>query len=281
MIDIAIDQLVPQAILNLGDRHTIEGILTNLATAAQAKWRALARQRLDGHTREAYLNGIQPIEVEVNARVITLVGWLPNAVEQGQEAYDMRDTLLGPKSRLRRVAASGGLYGNVPFRHQGPGTEGLHGSPMGRQYGPTGPESRGAGNRMSEESAKSLGQTIYKHAKRLKGSITPEPNAKTKWGQRLPRGLAPRLVDKPLRRPTGINKHKTDLFAGMVRVRHTYEKKTDTQYMTFRTISTKVTTGWHHPGIEARHLAEDVRDYIEEIAPAVIRAAIRGALGGR
>jgi len=280
MINIHIDQLVSDAIMSLATREAFEGMLNNIATAAEAKWKSLARQGLSGQSRETYLNGIQPIEVQHNSRVITLVGVLPNLLEQGQDPYDMRETLLGASSRLRRKALAGGYYGRVPFRHGTPGSVGMAGTPMGRQYGPTGPISRAHGNRMTEDAAESLGQKIHKAAKRLKGSTTPQPGAKTKWGQRLPAGMAPRLAHRPVARPTGVNIHKTDIFAGMVRVRHTYEKATQSQYMTFRTISTNSTTGWHHPGIEARHFAEEVQDYVKEVAPKIIRAAIRGAMGG-
>lgn len=278
MIDIAIEQLVPNTLLNLASKEVFEELLTNIATAAQAKWMSLARQKLSGQSREAYLNGIQPIEVTVGSRVITLVGWLPNAIEQGQDPYDMRTTLLGPKSRLRRLAAGGGVYGRVPFRHGTPGTVGMAGAPMGRQYGPTGPESRAIGDRMTTGAARSMGERIYKAAKRLKGSIQKGVGGKTKWGGRLPKGMAPKLLPDKLQRPTGINIHKTDIFAGMVRVRHTYEKATQPKYMTWRTISTNNPEGWHHPGIEARHFAEQVRDYVVETAPKIIRAAIRGSL---
>lgn len=278
MIEVMIDQLVPNTLMSLATGEVFEAMLTNIATAAQAKWGALARRNLSGQSRETYLNGIQPIEVDIGSRVITLVGWLANAIEQGQDAYDMRDTLLGPKSRLRCKAAGGGFYGRVPFRHGGPGTAGMAGAPMGRQYGPTGPMSRAVGDRMTAQDARSMGEKIYKAAKRIKGTIQKGPGGKTKWGGRLPKGLAPKLLPEELQRPTGINIHKTDIFAGMVRVRHTYEKATQTQYMTWRTISTNNPEGWHHPGIEARNLAEQVRDYVIDVAPKIIRAAIGGAL---
>jgi hypothetical protein len=278
MIEISIDQLVPNTLMSLATGEVFEAMLTNIATAAEAKWGALASQNLSGQSRETYLKGIQPIEVEVGSRVITLVGWLANAIEQGQDPYDMRDTLLGPKSSLRRKAAGGGYYGHVPFRHGTPGTAGMAGTPMGRQYGPTGPASRAVGDRMTTQDAASMGKRIHKAAMRLEETIQKGPGGKTEWGGRLPKGMAPKLLPSQLQRPTGINIHKTDIFAGMVRTRHVYEASTDPMYMTWRTISSKNPEGWHHPGIEARHLAEQVRDYVIEVAPKIIRAAIGGAL---
>lgn len=272
MIEIAISQMIPESLTALAG-SVMESLLDDVAEMARAKWMALARTELTS-SREAYLNAIQPIEGSEGERTIRLVGWLANAVEQGIEGFDLRDTLLGPRSRLRHVAADGSAYGRVPFRHAGPGGAGLHGQPMGRQYGPTAEHSRGLGGLMSAEQARSMGENIYRAAKALDQTTSFQGGKTlhgTAWGGRLPAGLAPKLAEH----------HVTDIFAGMVRVRHTYQKATQTQYMTWRTISERITRGWYHPGITARNLAERVRDHVEDRLPKIIRAAVSGALKGQ
>jgi len=84
-------------------------------------------------------------------------------------------------------------------------------------------------------------------------------------GGRLPAGLAPKLHER----------HATDVFAGMVRVRHTYQKATQTQFMTWRMISTKNPKGWMHPGIQAHNLAEKVAAHIQTQAPKLIARMVK------
>ena len=119
---------------------------------------------------------------------------------------------------------------------------------------------------MEGSAAAAMGTRVYEHAKKLKGSATRQPGAATSWGGRLQAGMAPKLAEH----------HKTDIFAGMVRSRHLYEKTTQTQYTTWRTISTRVQTGWRHPGIEARGLARSVEDWLRETAPRAVQLILKG-----
>ena len=89
---------------------------------------------------------------------------------------------------------------------------------------------------------------------------------------RLEPGLAPKLKDH----------HKTDIFAGMIRERKTYEETTQSQYFTFRTISTDMTDedgnrvpateGWRRGPITGRNYAQEVAKFVGKIAK---RAAIK------
>lgn len=149
---------------------------------------------------------------------------------------------------------------------------------MGRAYGPTGPESRGLGNVMSHEGARTLGKDVYAAAKRLTATRTMAQTSprsggtimETRWGGRLPPGLAPKLAEH----------HKTDIFAGMVRMRHTYARATQTQYGTWRTISESNPEGWRHPGIEARNIARSVEEWVQRHGPRIAANAIKQVLTG-
>jgi len=268
MIDIRLDELVPTILQYLQDPGMISGILDDLAEGARARWITEARRRL-GDSRNDYIQGIQPVAIDNDVRVITLVGWLPNAIESGADAFDMRETLLGPNSRLTHRAAAGHLYGHVPFRHGTPGSAGGGGPPMGRAYGPRAEGSRAHQGGMSGDAAREMGEEIYKRARRLAPSVR-QAGPGTQWGGRLPVGLAPLLAPH----------HKSDIFAGMARVQHKYEKRTQTTYMTFRTISQAKPSGWKHPGITGRNLSASVEEWIRDNAAAVVGAAIRRAMGG-
>lgn len=268
------DQLVPTLLSNL--TGVMEAVLDDIADGASREWGRLATQRL-GDSRQDYIDGIQPVEAEKGIRIISLVGKMPNYIENGMDPYDMRDTLLSSKSRLRRVNAKGQRYGHVPFRHSTPTSGGAVGVPMGRAYGPTGAESRGLGGKMGADAAKDMGKAIYAIAKRLKATRSHTTTSsrsggsisETAWGGRLKAGdLAPKLAEH----------HTASIFEGMVRVRHAYATGQGTQYMTWRTISESNPEGWRHPGIEARNIARDVESWIHEKGPRIAANVLAQAL---
>jgi len=274
LLEIQVDDRIPQTIKALLSPQMIERILDIVADAARNEWIRVARREL--HTSKGeYINGIQPVESTPRVRIIALVGWLPNAVENGLDAFDLRETLLGPKSKSRRQSP-GGWYARIPFRHATPGTAGLAGAPMGSSYGPVGAGSRRAGGLMGRDEATTLGKSIHEFAKRLTPtrSLTMGSGQRvgTTYGERLPAGLAPLLRGPNPAHPDPRMRagHKTDIYAGMIREEHTYAKATQTQYMTFRTISTKVQDGWIHPGITAHHLVDKVEEYIARVLPATV-----------
>jgi len=277
LIDIEMDSRIPQTLSAMLGETFVERMLSDVAAGARNEWIRLARQRLHS-SKEAYVDGIQPVEVLPRMRVIALVGWLPNAIENGAEPYDMRETLLGPGSTIRRQGKKG-AYASVPFRHGTPGSRGQSGTPMGAAYGPTHSGSRRAGDLMSPQGARELGTRIYDMAKRLSPTKVGQ-GQRTRWGERLPAGFAPLLRGANPAHPDPRMRqgHKTDIYAGMVRERHTYEKATQTQYMTWRTISEASPQGWIHPGIEAHHLVDQVSAYVDRIVPRVISAAVDAAL---
>lgn len=242
-----------------------EGLVENIAEAARDEWIRLAGAELFTSRRD-YINGIQPVRFANGVATITLLGVVPNIVEQGMQETDMRDTLLGPDVPLVPEGSRGkhlvikpdgrtGFYRVVPFRHATPGTTGAVGQPMGRQY-------RG---HEAVADAEQLGQDVYNAAKKLKATKS-DPYKGMQWGERLPAGLAPKLRAH----------HKTDIFAGMVRERKKYERATQSQYKTFRTISTLVTEGWIRPKTEGRHFAQKVADHVQKLAPKVFQSYTGG-----
>jgi hypothetical protein len=111
-----------------------------------------------------------------------------------------------------------------------------------------------------------LGKEVYGAAKGLEATRS-RPGLGAKYGGRLEAGMAPKLRDH----------HKTDIYAGMIREEKTYEAATQSQYVTFRTISTRVTTGWIRGPIAARNYAEKVADFVVRIAPKAVAALLEAS----
>lgn len=274
MIDVRLDDLIPPTLLALlGDAFPAV-VADDVAAAARAQWIVLAQRELHTSKRD-YINGIQPVEVEGPAvRVITLVGWLPNAVEQGLSGFDMRQTLLsGPRVKTN---AEGQKYASIPFRHSVPGTKGSAAPAMGSRLGPQPSTSRGIPGVLEKSAAASMGRGIYERAKQLgpgarlgtkQGTgYVPVRHSKTRTGVELVPKLAPH--------------HKTDIYAGMRKEQKQYASATQSQYITFRTISEANPDGWRHPGINARMLSEKVISHVREIVPKIVASAVKHALKG-
>lgn len=239
----------PEAMIAAMDKRVLETAIQDIMAGARSKWIQLAGERLNSSRRD-YINAIQEVHVEGTTASIELVGVLPNMVENGADAFDMHDTLL--KGPGVRTSASGNRYRSIPFRHQTPGTAGQGGgTPMGRAYE----------GHPAVKDAQELGRTIYTYGKKLAATIG-EPGGGVKYGDRLQAGLAPKLKEK----------HSTDIYAGMIREQKTYKSATQSQYITFRTISDAVPDKWQHPGIQAANLGQEVEDFVQKIAPMALGA---------
>ena len=59
--------------------------------------------------------------------------------------------------------------------------------------------------------------------------------------------------------------HKTNKYNGMVRIVKSYQKATQSQYMTFRRVSDRSDPlSWWHPGYAGVHAAEKIMPYAEK-----------------
>lgn len=263
MFDVTID--LQKFASNLPE-ETVQDILENVADSARNHWIALAGQEFKTTSRD-YISGIQKVEMHKGMAVISLVGVLPNLLENGMPETDLRDTLLGPNvpvaapgSRGKRLTirpdGTVGYYRSIPFRHSVPGASGTIAPPMGSAY---------EGHPLVSDYRK-LGESVYAQAKKLKAS-TSQPGSGVAYGGRLPAGLAPKL--KPI--------HKTDIYASMIREQKTYQSATQGQYATFRTISTLVKDGsWIRPATSGRRISEEVGNFVSQLAPKAFEAYVSG-----
>jgi hypothetical protein len=136
-----LETMIPEELLDPFPQEAVDAILSDVADATRDWWVAEAMAEL--HTSRAdYIHGLQPVEMSPGVAVLTLVGVVPNLVEQGQDAVDMRTTLLGPNVPISEVGEFGkhlsidpgtfetGFYRAIPFRHEAPGGAGFVGKPM-------------------------------------------------------------------------------------------------------------------------------------------------------
>jgi hypothetical protein len=259
-----------------GVDNAMDAVIGDVMEGARAKWTDLANHRLNT-TRQAYIAGLQPIELQPGRGILTLAGGLPVGIEEGFGEMDLHKTLLGPdvpiaplgqKGKRPIAGHPGKYYRSIPFRHAAPGSRGATGVPMGRAYG----------EMLGEKAAKRLGSAVYKAAKAL-SPTTGVPYGPTQWGGRMaPGGInwgqGVRWKGAPKLKPS----HSTDIYAGMVRMEKFYKKGPQSEYMTFRTISDMVPEKWHRKATPGIHLVDEVAKYVEDILPAAFDAFARAFL---
>lgn len=235
--------------LGVIDQAAVDRALQGIAEAARAKWTRLAQAGLHT-TRQAYLLGLGQPELEGPGRAsVTLTGNLPNMIERGADAFDLREGLLGSANPNVRTTANGSRYRFVPLRMTSPGTRGAVGQPMDQVYAPPGPGSRSG--RAGLEAAKQIGQMIYARAK----GLAPGENLGATGLPKLQPGHASAPFDRLMR--AGAKGHR--------------------YYVAFRTVSDRVDK-WQHPGFNARNFVDGARAHAEKVGPAALKELVRNVL---
>lgn len=276
-------QISPDDIVNIPDllglgAAGINARVQKLTHLARTELVRLAKREL--HTSQAeYERAIQPVAMASaggkSVGIVALVGTFPNMVENGQDAWDLRETLLKPGGKVKR-SARGFLYRVIPFRHMGPTASGKHGSPVGQAYTSEGARdtSRAFRGRLTLAESRTMGRAVWKRAQALQEARAASPGKPAQPAEPLDvsdiAGAGERLRGR----------HAAPIYAGMIRQQKTYERATQSAMMTFRVISNDPRThrsdgdgvkNWTHPGLEARHLFAKADAYIGKIAEAVLQ----------
>jgi hypothetical protein len=270
---LTIDIKPPSQLLALPELY--RKTLGEIAEAVRNDLVSMAQNGLGPETSGEYVMGIQMLRYPlttvkimkggyIKVAEITLTGELPNSLESGMGGYDMKPGLLKGRNAKDSKSAGGGRYNTVPFRHGTAKSTGHAGPPMGSAMAKAG---------MSRSEAEMLGKRINKAAKKLEASTTHATQNKTMWGQRL------------ARRTGGVSKlkphHKTDIYAGMVRMTKTYKKKTQSKYMTFRRVSTNSPgASWMHPGFTGKLFFPKAAKRAQHHARLIFSGAVRGLAKG-
>lgn len=203
-------------------------------------WRVAAMHGLK-YTRKSYIDGLNIGIVNPTHKYIVLIGALPNMIEEGAGAFDMKEKmLLSPKVK---VTANGTRFITIPFRWATAGSIG---------------ESEVFSNVMPKEI-----NEIVRNLLPAKTSISGEKTT----GEGLKFGNIPKQYQIPKTRAAFSDiktmttypeyTHKNPLTEGMVRAEKTYEKTTSGSYVTFRRISENSSPmSWIHRGITAKNFAK-------------------------
>lgn len=210
----------------------------------------------DGEKR-AYIESLRnAMETPYSGYVIATYRYASD-IENGRPARDLKEMLnSSPKTRL---TAKGKRYMIIPFRHQTPGATAL-GRPMPA--------------------------AIYMQAKALAPSVTTGitqrkthldfwslatrnqhtiAKLKTKWGDRLDAGLAGKFAPH----------HRTDPYAGMVRLRAGTGKRQSSVYLTFR-VMTEDSKGWIVAPQPGQHIARNIAIDIQPKFEQAMTEAVQG-----
>lgn len=187
---------------------------------------------------------------------------LAGEIENGRPAKDLK-RMLQTSKKTRMVmsgAHAGQKYLIIPFRHNTPtqSGEGAHARQMP-------PDIYGQARQLAPSKLLPPGTTAP--ATRLSATGHVVPQHSYSWGGRLPAGLAPKLKVE----------HKTDPFAGMVRMdtstRRGLKTTRSSAYLTFR-IMGEWSSGWvvsPKPGLK---LAENVAAGLQPVLDDAIGQAV-------
>lgn len=207
--------------------YTIKEITHRFA----AEWLDEANRILKS-SRQQYISNINVVDEGFAKGAVVLTGWLPNAVEQGLDAYDMKTGLLnGPNSR----STKSGRMNVVPF-------------------------SFGTPEALAENFSNILPQEVYEIIKAKPqtqsisgGGISSRPLKEEEIPQKF-RAPQVKSVKLPQAKDVKEYTHKSSIYQGIRRVKDAVIGQN--RYTSFRAVSTNSDpSSWLHPGIEEADLA--------------------------
>ena len=212
-----------------------------VTSVVYANWQALAKQQLKS-TLPEYLQNIILVDKGRFAKQIVLTGILPNMIEQGASAFDMKEGFKKSpyakqiipvyNKKNGQVVKAGGWYLTIPFRH---GTPGIVGQ-------------AGFANEMPQE--------VYDIMRR-RASYSPLTKSEIPAPYNVPRSRA--AIEATKNNPYYPEyKHKSSIYEGLQKFTGQYAKTTQNTYGTFRRASSNSDpNSWIHKGIKAYKLADE------------------------
>ncbi len=225
MIPIKVDISDPIDRFNLSTEQSTalaNAIVNRLANVFAEGMVSAAKGKLH-KTRQAFIEGIRVSMVADGKAQVELVGFMPNAVNSGMSAFDMKIG-FGRSGKIKRKK-DGGWFLTIPFRLATPNAVAT-----------------------SEIFSGKMPVSVYNAAKRLKA------------GRSLPSSSLPDGHRDAKFRPATNDgrfdeyKHKAPVFQG---IKKSVESN-HTTYTTFRRVSDKSdSNSWIHTGIEARNIHLD------------------------
>lgn len=199
-------------------------------------------------TRQIYKRNINSPVMGRLSGTITLTGKLPNMLEQGASAFDMKEGFS--RSQKVKKKKGGGWYLTIPFRYAGAGAIGESSAFSG---GIMPPEIKSMLKDLKTSVTVPFLGTV-----RQGGRISVQQLAATKFGV-----LGSRNEIKGSGLSSAQSKkydHKSPIFAGAVKSKAFYQRAAQTKVNTFRRVSGGGSKGnsapnsWIHRGLDARDL---------------------------
>jgi hypothetical protein len=236
---------------------TVAKVCEEYALLHQAQWQTYAAggvmpngKRLKNRTGE-YLRSIDLVQKGTFSWVCQSTLPYAKMIEEGAPAFDMHRYLQ--TSAKVRISQKGRRYLIIPFRHGTPGTVGFSSVMSPEVY----------------KMARALAPSRITSVLRLPNQIglyeisTRQPLLIPRntyhWGNRLPAGLGPKKHAH----------HKTDLYAGLVRMK---TEGGGTQYMTFRVMS-EGSGGWIQPAKAGQYPNKQIANQLEAPFKQAVQAA--------
>ena len=101
-------------------RDLVSHTLNHITSRVYSEWVTMARNNLGYATSKQYEQSLELTELDYDKKAITLHGFLPNAIEEGLNPFDMKAGFS--RSVRKKITKAGGWYLTVPFRFGAPNT---------------------------------------------------------------------------------------------------------------------------------------------------------------
>ena len=242
MIPIVIDTSEISNTLNLLEEQSLQladDVVKGLAIELHSEWTQLAKNSL-GSTRQEYINSLILGDDGFLTSKVTLVGELPNDLEQGKGPWDMKPSFAN--SSKKKMTKSGGWFLTIPFRHAIPGSVG---------------ESSIFSSVLPSSVMKEMKAASDDKFRSMTGATSVSLPTKNLPQEFQTKGVRKELLNKETNEVFKAYAHKTAQYAGLTRISKQYESASQSQYMTFRRVSDKSDPdSWIHPGFTALKLGE-------------------------
>ncbi|MBJ7437025.1 MAG: hypothetical protein JHC54_15375 [Acinetobacter sp.] len=226
-------------------RENVEQLLDfcakEIAAAVAYNWDSQAKTALRS-LREVYRRGLLVEKGGNGVAHIVLVGVLPNMIEQGASAFDMKEGFA--KSNKVKHNKKGGWYLTVPMRH---GTPGIVGESS--VFSTIMPQSVYVAVRNNTVSNKTS-----VNGQRQVGTGLAASDLPVEFQDKKVRGA---FSDRITRTTFDAYEHKSPIYQGLRRDEKTYENATQGQYTTFRRVSANSDkNAWIHRGFLPLNLGQ-------------------------
>lgn len=234
-IDLNIDDLINEFNFPTNTaNYIVESSVELVTQEVYRQWNLSATSKLNS-TRNDYLNGLSIIKNSEFSQTILLAGKLPNMIEKGASAFDMKlgfqkskNVTLTEKRDKHGNVISTGWYLTIPFRHGTPGIVGENAAFSGI-----------------------MPQQVYDTAKKF-GVVK---SSDLKGSDAIPRTR--KQIDLPSRVIPAYT-HKSSIYEGIQKKSAAYKSVIQNTYVSFRRVSDKSDpNAWWHKGIPAYNLSAE------------------------